>query len=266
MELRKMRKIARHRLKRWAGTRPRLYFPLMRLWGRSAHLLVTPASDICIEGCPRSANSFAVSAFLTAQPKEMSVAHHTHVAANIMRACALEVPSVLLIRAPRPSVISRRALTREIHRRNGRAPMSAPVLLVEHLRDWLAFYRAMRPYVDRCVIAPFPQVTEDFGALLRAVNQRFGQSFGVFEHTDANVQRIRAGKGYHALPNKQREAIKKQVRRDFDQLLGQPKVHRLLREAETLYDWYRQRSHTAAGGSLEPPASRRPPWQSTRHI
>jgi hypothetical protein len=239
MQLRRLRQIARRRLKRYAGTRPGLYFPLMRWWGQSAHLLVTPQSDICIEGCPRSANSFAVSAFQSAQPEEVAVAHHTHAAANLLRACALRVPAVLLIRAPRSTVISRRALTLENHARTDREPSHAPHLLVEHLRDWLAFYRATRACMGRCVVAPFPQVVEDLGRVIWQVNRRFGRSFEVFEHTDANVQRIREGGGYHALPNEQRRAIKEEVRSDFEQLVARrPRVRRMLREAERLYDWY----------------------------
>ena len=242
MQLRRLRQIARRRLKRYAGTRPRLYFPLMRWWGQSAHLLVTPRSDLCIEGCPRSANSFAVSAFQSAQPQEVSVAHHTHAAANLLRACALGVPAVLLIRAPRSTVISRRALTRENHARTDREPSRASHLLVEHLRDWLAFYRATRAHVDRCVVAPFPQVVEDVGAVIQQVNRQFGRSFEVFEHTDASVRRIREGQGYHALPNERREAIKEEVRRDFERLTQKPYVQRLLTEAEALYRWYERQS------------------------
>lgn len=235
-------KVARYRLKCFVSTRPRLYFPFMYHFGQSTHRLTTPETELCIEGAPRSANSFAVSAFQSSQPAEVSVAHHTHVAANLMQACALGAPAVLLIRSPRATVISCQALALETRAEAGEEYPSAPIPLVEYLRSWLAFYRAMRPYTDWCVIALFPQVIEDFGIVIRQVNEQFGRDFGVFEHTDANVERIREGKGYHALPGKRREAIKARVRRDFERMLKASRARRLLADAQRLYDGYEQKA------------------------
>jgi hypothetical protein len=43
---------------------------------------------------------------------------------------------------------------------------------------------------DRFVAAGLDEVTQDFGAVVRRVNEAFGTSFGVFEHTAENAARV----------------------------------------------------------------------------
>jgi len=76
--------ILRHRAKYWLGRRPRLYHWTYRLRDGYADRLVTDATDLCVEGFPRSANSFAVGAFEHAQPEPLSIAHHNHVPAPVL--------------------------------------------------------------------------------------------------------------------------------------------------------------------------------------
>ena len=39
-------------------------------------------------------------------------------------------------------------------------------------------------------MAGFQDVTTDYGAVLREVNERYGTRFACFEHTEANVRRV----------------------------------------------------------------------------
>ena len=100
----------RFRLKTFLGTRPRLYFPFFRVKNGHSDLLVDETTDLCVEGFPRSANSFTVSAIQSAQPQSLSVAHHTHVPANAIRATRLRIPTLILIRNPGDAIISWTAL------------------------------------------------------------------------------------------------------------------------------------------------------------
>jgi len=104
----------RRRVKTFVGARPRLFFPLFRPRPAFDDLLVTESTDVCIEGFPRSANSFTVGAFRHAQPEPVQVAHHTHVPANAMRACAWRIPTVALVRSPYDAIVSRIALGKEV--------------------------------------------------------------------------------------------------------------------------------------------------------
>ena len=60
-------RILRFRLKTFLGTRPALYFPVYCYRTGHTNLLVDSTSDLCVEGFPRSANSFTVNAAL--QPR-----------------------------------------------------------------------------------------------------------------------------------------------------------------------------------------------------
>ena len=56
--------------------------------------LVTDETDLCVEGFPRSANSFAVGAVDYAQPEPLSIAHHNHVPAPLLNAARRGLPAV----------------------------------------------------------------------------------------------------------------------------------------------------------------------------
>jgi len=64
------------------GQHPWLYFALQHLRPSRRHLLVTKDTEIVIEGYPRSANTFAVVAFLLAQGHPVKIAHHLHVSSG----------------------------------------------------------------------------------------------------------------------------------------------------------------------------------------
>lgn len=133
-------------------------------------------TEIMIDGFTRSASTFAVVAFQLAQPAPVRVARHLHAAAHLIAAARLEVPCLVCVRPPESTVLS--AVIRETH-----------VSITQALWSYARFYEKIRPYASCFVIARFEDITTDFGAVIERVNSRFGKSFGVFEHTEANVQR-----------------------------------------------------------------------------
>ncbi|MET0800667.1 MAG: hypothetical protein ABWZ53_05820 [Actinomycetota bacterium] len=58
------------------------------------------------------------------------------------------------------------------------------------LTNWSRFYERVLPYREQVVVAGFHDVTTDYCAVLREVNERYGTSFACFEHTDANVRSV----------------------------------------------------------------------------
>ncbi len=74
-------------------------FPLLRFHPRYKHLMMTTRRDICIEGFPRSANSFAVAAFRHYNPN-LKMANHIHVPMQVFKAVEMGVPCLVLIRQP----------------------------------------------------------------------------------------------------------------------------------------------------------------------
>ena len=86
------------------------------------------------------------------------------------------VPTIALIRAPEDAVLS--------------LVIRLPHLTIRQgLRSYVRFYRPLRPYREQMVLADFADVIEDFGAVIRRVNQRFGTDFLEYEHSEASVRR-----------------------------------------------------------------------------
>ena len=62
-------------------------------------------ADLCIDGFPRSANSFAVMLLMKADPS-LNLIHHTHSSAVIKKSLSDGIPTVTLIREPKAAVTS----------------------------------------------------------------------------------------------------------------------------------------------------------------
>lgn len=237
-------RVWRFRLKTFLGTRPALYFAVYRFRSGHDRLLVDAETDLCVEGFPRSANSFTVSAITAAQPEPINTADHTHVAANAMRACELGVPTLVLIRDPKDAVISLTALGYQTRGTSSEAAVGAPPIpFALQVEAWIAFYEALESFRGRYVIAPFEMVIQDIGSVVRGVNARFGTDFVPFEHTDENVVALHEQRGYHAGPSEQRAAIKNAVRASFDEALDtQTVLLARLSAAERLHQRWLDRS------------------------
>jgi hypothetical protein len=196
-------------------------------------LLVNDGTDICIEGFPRSANSFAVAAFRHAQDEPVGIAHHNHVPAPVLTAVQKGLPTVVLIRGPVEAVISNRGLQLQIGTVEDKA-MPMHVSFEAQLNAWQSFYETIWPHHEQVVIAPFEVVIDDFGLIIDRVNARFGTNFDHFEHTSENVEAVRSLRGYHALPSEQRSALKQQARERFRDDVGTE--HDLVTATRSLYD------------------------------
>ena len=169
---------AAYEAKTLLAARPALAVPLARLRGHGE--VVDERTDLVIEGFPRSGNTFAVAAFRLAQePRAVRVAHHVHAPAQVLRAVALGVPALVLVREPEEAVVS--LLVRD--------PERPPAAL---LRGYVRFHEPLLPHLDAIVVATFEEAVGDLGRAIRRVNERFGTRFRPFEHTEANVERVLA--------------------------------------------------------------------------
>jgi len=207
----------RHRAKVFLGAQPGLFVPLFRHRAGYEDLLVTNETDLCIDGFPRSANSFAVGAVQHAQPTLIEIAHHTHVPANPMQACEWGIPTVVLIRNPYDAVVSIVALQKEV--RDDASP--SPVFVRDWLHAWRVFYRALGPYRERgdLLVAPFSVVIQGMGRVIEHVNTHFRTDFAPFTHTEAAVAAMHEARGVHAGPSDRRDRLKAETRAAFDDAL-----------------------------------------------
>jgi hypothetical protein len=176
-------------------------------------------TELVIEGFGRAGNTFAWLAFRSAQPRPVRLAHHTHAAAQVITAVRWGVPTLVIVRAPDESALAHMVL-------RGVSARSALVA-------WIRYHRRVMTVRHGFVAAAFDDVTHAYGAVLRRVNEAFGTTFGVFEHTDENQARVfdeisernRALRGeqmtpqralWLARPTRERELLKERRRGELE--------------------------------------------------
>lgn len=234
----------------------RLAWELRTLVGRSPLLcrwllhrsgeVATTETDICIEGFPRSGNTFAVIAFQQAQARTVSIAHHVHAPGSVIGAARLGKPALVLLREPEEAVIS--MVIRYPH-----------LSLRQVLRGYRRFYDPLMPYRDRVVVGRFEEVIADLGGLIRQINGRFGTGFREFEPAEANVSSVMEeldrwdlntfGEGERmelgrARPNDRREHAKKELRERY----RHPRLARSRERAERLHESFARREGQTVNG------------------
>jgi len=185
-----------------------------------------------IEGYPRSANTFSVIAFQQAQEsanKKLSIAHHLHVEAQLIKAVKLGIPACALIRQPEKAASSFII----------RHPEISPNWAVQR---YIQFYTNLQPYLDDIYIAEFNDVTTNFGKVIQGINKQFGTGFLEFTHSDnqqdqvfksiegINKQKFSGQETFIARPSELRKKISHSNKINFDSVL--------IRKANSLYEQY----------------------------
>ncbi|MGF1512402.1 MAG: hypothetical protein ACFB5Z_01710 [Elainellaceae cyanobacterium] len=146
------------------GQYPRLFYPIYSLTPKNRKLSVSRHTDLVIEGFPRSANTFAVAAFKCAQNKELEIAHHMHVSAQVIRASKLNIPTIVLIREPKDAVIS--------------LVIRDPSVSLDHaLKMYVIFHETILPYKSSFILAPFETVINNYSTVIERLNLKFNTSF-----------------------------------------------------------------------------------------
>jgi len=218
------------------GRSPALALPVLRRRDpRSAFLrVIGDATEVVIDGFPRSGNTFALIAFTRWQPREVQVAHHVHLPAQVLEAVRRRLPAIVLIREPEEAITSLLVRLPHLSVRQG-------------IRSYARFYRPLLRHRGSFVVGRFGQVTADFGAVVRQLNDRFGTAFAEFDHTDDNVRlvfdlieqwdrgRLGESEAFRrsvARPSRDRDRLKDQVRARYrDAGLAKHRAH-----VERLYE------------------------------
>lgn len=198
---------------------PAAYLAVMRMRYRGSanyNRIVSPKTDIVIEGFPRCANSFAVRAFRMANDPEgkLRIATHMHSPAQAIMGVRWKIPTLILIRHPDDAVVSFPALAVQLNK-HGFATASDRFWenqICYWTRRYAQFYDRLSRIRDRIVIADFAETTSDFGAVMGRLNECFGTAFHSFVHTPDNVNRIFAESRTHLSPSSARNELKERFR------------------------------------------------------
>lgn len=198
--------------------------------------VVERGDDALIDGYPRSANTFAWEAFLTSQDRPMKVGNHFHTPAQFMLARKYGIPAMLVLREPLAAASSLVVFDEALYNPAGT------------LRYYLDFHRPLLRIADSFVVAPFEEVTSDFGKSIDRLNARFGTRFRSFDHTkeaaqaifDAMETRLKKRESERGTDLKLRRnyphELKDQRRKEVAAAFDAPALAGLRAEAKQVYD------------------------------
>jgi hypothetical protein len=216
----------------YAGKHPTAFYGLYRLASKDQARVVTPDTQLVIEGFPRSANTFARVAFNAAQSGRVRIAHGLHVPAQVVRAAQLRIPTLVLIRKPKDAVLS--------------FAIRDPITVDQALRYYISFYETSEKYRDAYVLGLFEEVTEDFGEVIRRINNRFKTNFAPFTHDERNVDGVfarieknsRKRFGEMSMENRASRpfASREKLKREVEYELENPKRRDLISRADSVYE------------------------------
>jgi hypothetical protein len=156
---------------------------------------ITSRTEVVVEGFPRSGNTFAAWALRLSQPRDVVIASHVHVPAQVKLAVRRHLPVLVVVRPPIDAVSS--------------LIVAAPhVRAAAGLREYAHHHRELYPIRDALLVATFDEVTTDFGQVTRRLNQRFGTTFEPFLSTPereaavfAAIEQHHAGPGGGSAPH-----------------------------------------------------------------
>lgn len=149
---------------RWLVSRRGSTLKLLSLDPRiNVQRIVDESKDLCIEGSPRSANTYSLECVWDANP-EVKIARHVHLPGQVLEAVRLGIPTGVLLRNPVDAVVSRIAFS------------SGTISPKRFMRHWIRFYQPMPELVERrkVVLLPFDRVVADPAFPVVALNEAFG--------------------------------------------------------------------------------------------
>jgi hypothetical protein len=136
--------------------------------------VISADTELVIDGYTRAGTTFAVYALQLAQERPVRLAHHLHAPAQVIEAARRGIPALVVIREPKSTILS------QVIREPG-------VTIEDALVAYARFYSCLMPYRGNFIVAEFKQITNEFGAVVRRLNSRFGTGFAEFVYSEDNL-------------------------------------------------------------------------------
>jgi hypothetical protein len=176
-------------------------------------------TEIVLDGCQGSANSYAADVFLRSQKRPVHMAHHMHAPAQIIKATKRNIPTLVTIRNPKATVLS---LT-------SRWPY---ISVRQALKHYISFYKKLEPHRAHFILSPFEATTNHFDIAIQIINQHFGTDFDLISEQVLLEMRERHSPGDSTPESRKRLELKKRKEKE----LLNPRCKPLIKSAELLYD------------------------------
>ncbi|HVU34446.1 MAG TPA: hypothetical protein VHE61_13505 [Opitutaceae bacterium] len=214
--------------------RPLLWSSPYRYWlfgmVRQRKNILSRQFDLLIDGYPRSANTFAVYTFKTAQHRETRISSHHHNPAAVVAAIRMRKPVLVLARDPIDAVAS--------------WTVFSGYPLKYNLETYINYYSELLKYKGSFEVGEFGEVTKQFPFVIDRLNRRFGTKFEtpvvdllnpkrIFEAIERNfeIENGYVDENRVSRPSEQRELFKRTVREELEG----PDLEPLRRQATALF-------------------------------
>ncbi|MFX0197327.1 MAG: hypothetical protein ACFFCW_14480 [Candidatus Hodarchaeota archaeon] len=147
-------------------------------------IVVKGKTKICIEGYPRSANSYLVRMFKMANNiPPVQICHHSHSIHIVKKAVKFRIPVLVVIRNPID------AITSLCIARKGIKGVSNQNITI-HIFEYLDFYSWISKNLDKVELCSFENVISNFNLVIAKLNDRFGTEFNGFFNEDRGKQQV----------------------------------------------------------------------------
>jgi len=186
-----------------------LYQPYI-IWGQLKRRLkhknlnegvLSLSTEVMIDGCQGSANSFATSAFKLAQTRDVNVLNHRHAPYLMIQASELNIPVLLTIREPLATALS--LTSRWTY-----------VSVSQALRHYIGFYTCLLPYAHDFVVSDFEDTTRNLDGMIELLNLKFGTDFVIVD-MDSAIRHCRDSVIDSAEAASERKLVKEFKRNEF---------------------------------------------------
>ena len=169
-------------------------------------MAVSRESNICIEGYPRSSNSYAVVAFHLAN-ENVRIAHHHHVLAQIYKSMDYHIPIITVIRKPEDAITSFLIFQRSFN-------------VDLYIKTYTQYYKRIISLHDQMIIADFDTVVNNFNKVINAVNVKYNSNYRIINNleyrqneifgklSEVNKIYFRGDKNKLMFPDDEREKLK----------------------------------------------------------
>lgn len=138
--------------------------------------VLTPQTELVIDGFQGSANSFAVAAFKQSQKQPVKLMHHRHAPIMLMEAAKQGVPILLTIREPVDTVLS--VTSRWSY-----------LSVNQVLQSYIGFYSKLEKYTPYFVVSTFELTTQHLDWVVQAINEKFNTNFDLVDMAQVNTKR-----------------------------------------------------------------------------
>jgi hypothetical protein len=202
----------------------RYTYPLLRL-SKFRKNMLNDDTQVCIEGFPRSANSFLLH-YVLGSNSGLKVAHHVHVMQQIKNSLKRGIPCIVPIREPVETLLSLLVIDENL-------AINAAIW------SYIDFYKDLEPYLDKCVLTDFHVSTKYPHLVLQAVNHKHHLNFeataltrlrenDIFNDLQNHSLKSRQKQHQIGIPSDRKNSLKEKIRLSVEN-------HVKIEEAKKLY-------------------------------